>query len=103
MSKYLPSRTEVIEFDGDNVTVIIEPVSFPDAGAMRDSKGEESIQIAKKYVKSLSGLRDADGNMISKEIVFEHFYFAELAIEITKLVLKTGSLLKADELPFDKR
>jgi hypothetical protein len=103
VGKYLPSRTEVITFDGDNVTVILDPVTFADASAMRDAKGEDSVQIAKKYVRSMTGLRDANGDQIPMDKVFTEFYFAELAIEITKRVLSTGSVTKEEERPFDKR
>lgn len=102
MSNYRPSKTVLIEFDGDNIAAVIDSVSFEDALSMRDD-GNNAVKIAKKYVRKISGLRDADGEAIDVETVFREFYFSPLVYELTVAVLATGTIRKAEEIPFGEK
>lgn len=103
MSNYRSTSTVIFHFDGDTVTAKLGRVSFEDALAMRDTDGKNAAEITRKYVKSISGLKDADGEDVPLEAVFTDFYFSPLVLEMTMKVLETGTIQKGDERPFGER
>ena len=103
MSKYVSQRTETIAFDGDNVTVVIEPVSYIDAQLIREKKIAEALPIIKTYVKAMNGLNDANGLPLTIDQVFGSYYFASFIVEVVKVLMLTGVMTPEEERPFDKR
>lgn len=101
MSKFVKNVKFEIEFEGDRVEFVARPVDKasaatlyavialakrPDAAAEGLDKGAQDPVAAldalakafSDHLLSVAGLRDADGNAVSKETMFDTLYFMEL-------------------------
>lgn len=93
MSKFVSNLNIVCEFEGDSVTFASRPMSRVVAvqlrpevngdGTARMSAASQSLILDAfgTHTDSVSGLRDAGGNAVSKEVVFEQAYFLPLIME----------------------
>jgi hypothetical protein len=101
VSKYVPSWVFATEFDGDQLHITLAPLERGDALRIGEIKATVSAadpqeqqrqigvqftalwaELLPKYVKSITGLRDANGNAISLEVVGRDTYFSMLVAKI---------------------
>lgn len=80
MSKYLRQIIHKSEFDGDSVTVVMNPMNTVDALSLQGVDGETSAAtlfqpLMTKYLVSVSGLHAADGSEVSKDEFLTALYF----------------------------
>jgi hypothetical protein len=103
VSKYIRSRGFTFNFDGDEVTVVLKPISFEDlmicqqvmSGEKDDRYTETSKMFAAlipKYVESVSGFFDMEGQPITKEELFNGCaYFSQLIVQIGTALIGAAS------------
>lgn len=95
MSKFTPSVTKHYQFDGDNVTVELNRLSKAAMFSLSPYIGdgsEDSVDVEgmlKKgtdhvagHIKSMTGLKDADGEEISVHTMVSSAYFITLVSKI---------------------
>ena len=83
MSKYLRQIIHKSEFDGDSVTVVMNPMNTLDALSIQGFSSESGVAslfqpLMAKYLVSVSGLHAADGSEVSKDEFLTALYFLPL-------------------------
>jgi hypothetical protein len=86
VSKYLRQIIFKTDFDGDTVTVTMNPMATVDALAFRAGESETGLAQAlqplmAKYLVSVEGLRAADGVDVSKDEFLSSLYFLPLLVQ----------------------
>jgi len=99
VSKFVKSTKYTTEFDGDQVTVMLRPLSLPDGLEMERLANPSSDpdllftrlqDIVPRYVESIEGLRDAGGNLLTITDVASHRYFMTLLGDLGLALLKAA-------------
>lgn len=103
MSKYTPTSSVTVDFDGDKVQFEIRRITYADAIAMRDMDGVQASKLASEHVNKMTGLFDATGKEIPMATVVSEFYFSPLILDLTRAVLATGTIPQVDDLPFGEK
>ena len=114
MSNFTPLVEQEFNFEGDVIKVSFSRLTRKDMLAampafkkLNDIKSEDEKdpRVAEamnellnsvadnipKYVKSFTGLNDADGNSIDIETVCSEYYFSKLAVNIAASILLASS------------
>lgn len=98
MSNYLRQVVFKTQFDGDEVTLVMNPLPMADALRLRSTpQTQEAVvtafaDILGRQLVSVAGLRAADGTDIPKEELLRDAYF-------TSLVTDAGSELFRHAMP----
>lgn len=110
MSKYTTTLTKEYNFEDDTVRVKFRRMKrkhmlklFPDiqeytakqeanepANEILTRLLNEVLEFADEYVVAVEGLKDSEGNAITKEIMFEETYFLELTTLISTDLLEAS-------------
>lgn len=117
MSGYTQLVKKTFVFEGDNVEVqfrrmkrkhMLKLIPLINRYNKLQTEGEDAnealsdliqevMDIGGEYVSYITGLKDAEGNEVSKDQVFDEMYFTELGAEISM------SLLEASLGPLGKK
>jgi hypothetical protein len=114
MSNFTPLVTKEYEFDGDKVTVIFTRLKRKDMLSAlpafkklndmdEDDDGAEKQEVINDvlngiadvipdYVKTISGLVDADGDDVPIETVAEEMYFMRLCAQIAMDIMRESTV-----------
>lgn len=99
MSQYVRSIVVKRDFQGDKVTLALNPVGFGDALKFKnidvDALKEDDIPLIfgnlKNYVTALVGLHTDDGADVTIDEFFSLFYFSTLLIDMLTEWVAKGS------------
>ena len=99
MSQYVRSIVVKRDFQGDKVTLALNPVGFGDAlkfknidvGSLKEEDIPTIFDGLKKYVTSFTGLRTDDGAEVTLDEFFSAFYFSTLLIDMLTEWVGKGS------------
>jgi hypothetical protein len=111
MSKYLPSVEFSTEYEGDKVKMVMRPLDRPSAMKIapysrsddedKNRTQEEKIkvydvacEILSEHLEEVSGLRDSNGNAVSKDAMLEHIYFMDLVMPAFARLVEASQLGK---------
>lgn len=115
MSSYMPSYETTIEFEGDTISIEIEPLSNEDFEKLLpffkedvDGKIQMSFEdkakfnkvgldVVGRYVVRFEGLKDGKGQPVSLETVLTKTYFIKLAAELFSLTFLASGVTEAEE------
>lgn len=111
MSKWLPTETKELEFEGDAVRVSYSRLEYGDFlrlaphlkidGAGNVSSGDLvgnvelcmiAAELLPKYVRSFTGLTDATGAPVTLEAVCKEIYFLPLVADLLACIVTTGGI-----------
>lgn len=99
MSKYVRNPIVKVKFDGDDVSVVLTPITLeerfkledemPDKTDSPEVKAEKNLKVfhlsrgmLKEHIQKIEGLRDAANVDIGVEEVFRDAYFRDLCSKI---------------------
>lgn len=107
MSHYLKQTKGEITFDGDVVSFVLNPILYQDTLKVNslptivDENGKESIdgqlitelmqELVPRYLVSISGLKDAEGNALQIADILGVAYFTGLITQIGSSLLIAGT------------
>jgi hypothetical protein len=99
VSGYVRNIVVKKDYEGDKVTITLNPIGFGDALKLKglDPKTLSEtdfiplMEILKGYVVALSGLKADDASDISVEELFSKAYFVGLLTEVLEEWLKKGT------------
>jgi len=113
MSNFTPLVKQEFEFQGDSIKVTYSRLKRADMlkvlPLMKALEGDDTnqevineilellIETIPSYVKSFSGLTDAEGNDVKIETVVDEFYFLPLAAQIALRMIKDSSATEGNE------
>lgn len=105
MSSYVRSTNFKGEFQGDPVTCNLKPLSFSDLIKLQETVADDEeaakliAEVVPNYVENFSGLKASDGTDVSIQEVCAVAYFAELAMDIGRILLSTARPPQQPSLP----
>lgn len=99
MSRYVQQQIFKTTFDGDSVTVYLNPLEYGDltkvdglaskGKALTDSEAVRLYaELVPKYLTKIEGLVDGANNPVPAEVVGRHVYFTSLLVEIGTALLQ---------------
>lgn len=95
MSRYVRNPTRKFTFDGDDVTVVLKPLSqieLASLGSAESRVDEVTVmgKIVEKNVVSIAGILDNEGKEVDVATVAHEAYFVQLAAEIFKALVEVS-------------
>ncbi len=101
MSKFIKLFQLTEEFDGDTVVVQAKAMTTVDALNLGDDT-KDLIEKFSTYINSVTGLKDAEGNEVSKETMLSEAYFLPLVGSLAEKWAKKSMPTSAKSLPSAK-
>lgn len=108
MSRYLPKNSYTHEFEGDEVTFTLLPLKrssfvrvLPAISVVREQTMDQAMaiytiacEVLDEHIEEVTGLRDANGNAVSKEVFLGDVYFIQLVTLVFNDIIQACSLGK---------